>query len=163
MTAQPQEWPATPLESTPGFEQHEWPTRPPVFVSGDPEGHRLRVRYFFRQSDRALFGEVWFGPGAEGPPSCAHGGSQAAVLDEAMGVAAWGAGHAVLAASITINFRSMLPLHTHARIQSWVERVDGKKIITKAHLIDDDGKVFSDAQGLFIKITPEYITQFASK
>jgi len=38
------------------------------FVSGDPEGDRLRVRYFRRARDGALVGRVWFGPGAEGPP-----------------------------------------------------------------------------------------------
>ena len=37
------------------------------FISGDPFGKRIRVRYFKRERDGALVGKVWFGPGAEGP------------------------------------------------------------------------------------------------
>lgn len=82
------------------------------FVSGEPSGDRLRVRYYRRERDRALVGKIWFGPGAEGPPGHAHGGSMAAVLDEAMGAGAWLAGHAVVAAKLTINFRRMLRWRT---------------------------------------------------
>ena len=64
------------------------------FVSGEPDGDRLRVCYYRRDRDGALVGKIWFGPGAEGPPGHAHGGSMAAVLDEAMGAGAWLAGHA---------------------------------------------------------------------
>ncbi len=94
------------------------------FVSGDPEGDRLRVRYFRRARDGALVGRVWFGPGAEGPPGHAHGGSMAAVLDEAMGAAAWMAGHTVVAARVTINLRSMLSLESEVLLEAWVDRVE---------------------------------------
>ena len=56
------------------------------FVSGKPQSGLLRVHYFERQGDDAIVGRAWFGPGAAGPPGHAHGGSIAAVLDEAMGV-----------------------------------------------------------------------------
>ena len=59
------------------------------FVEGDPQGDRLRIRMFVRESDCRLLSKVWFGPQAEGPPGHAHGGSQAAILDHTMGVAAW--------------------------------------------------------------------------
>lgn len=84
----------------------------PSFVSGDPFGNRIRVRYFKRERDGALVGKVWFGPGAEGPPGHAHGGSMAAVLDEALGAAAWMSGHPVVAAKLVTVFRRMLPLGT---------------------------------------------------
>src|ERR1700709_466682 len=38
------------------------------FASGERGGDRLRVRYFWRGGDRPLVGRAWFGPGAEGPP-----------------------------------------------------------------------------------------------
>lgn len=122
------------------------------FVSGDPLGDRIRVRYFRRCSDGALTGKVWFGPGAQGPPGNAHGGSMAAVLDEAMGMVAWLQGHAVVAASIRIDFRRMLPLHTEAVLEAWVERVAGKKVRSRAHLLDPDGTPFAEGYGLFIAI-----------
>ena len=82
------------------------------FVSGDPRGDRLRVSYFRRIDDGLLVGRAWFGPGAQGPPGHAHGGSIAAVLDEAMGAAAWLAGHLVVAVRLDTRFRKMLPLGT---------------------------------------------------
>ncbi len=125
------------------------------FVSGEPSGDRLRVRYYRRERDRALVGKIWFGPGAEGPPGHAHGGSMAAVLDEAMGVGAWRAGHAVVAAKLTINFRRMLPLENEVLLETWVERVDGKKVMTRGRIFDQDGETYAEGEGLFILIGVE--------
>ena len=44
------------------------------------------------------------GPPIEGPPGHAHGGSMAAVLDEAMGAAAWMEGHLVVAVRLATSF-----------------------------------------------------------
>jgi acyl-coenzyme A thioesterase PaaI-like protein len=121
------------------------------FIEGDPEGQRLRIRMFVREADRRLFARVWFGPLAEGPPAHAHGGSMAAVLDHAMGMSAWVAGHPVLAASITINFHRKLPLGTIAVSECWVDRVEGRKVYTVGRLYHDDPeKPFGTGQGLFI-------------
>lgn len=125
------------------------------FVSGEPNGDRLRVRYYRRDRDGALVGKVWFGPGAEGPPGHAHGGSMAAVLDEAMGAGAWLAGHAVVAANLTVNFRRMLSLENEVLLETWVERVDGKKVMTRGRLVDRDGEVYAEGEGLFISIGGE--------
>lgn len=129
------------------------------FVSGEPSGDRLRVRYFRRERDGALVGKIWFGPGTEGPPGHAHGGSMAAVLDEAMGAAAWMAGHTVVAAKLTINFRRMLPLENEALLETWVDQVDGKKVTTRGRLFGQDGEPYAEGEGLFIVLEAE---QFGS-
>lgn len=125
------------------------------FVSGDPSGQRLRVRYFRRGDDGALVGRVWFGPDAQGPPGHAHGGSMAAVLDEAMGAGAWLAGHTVVAARIGVSFRAMLPLGTIALVETWVESVDGRKVTTRGRLSGPGGDVFAESDGLFVAIALE--------
>lgn len=125
------------------------------FVSGEPEGDRLRVRYFVRAGDGRLVGRAWFGPGAQGPPGHAHGGSIAAVLDEAMGAAAWLAGHLVVAVRLDTSFRKMLPLGTDALLEAWVEAVDGRKIRAHGRLLGADGEIFSEADGLFVEIDGE--------
>ena len=122
------------------------------FVSGDPSGDRLRVRYFEREQDGALVGKVWFGPGAEGPPGHAHGGSIAAVLDEAMGAAAWMLGHTVVIASLAVVFRRVLPLGTNATVEARITRKKGKRIWISGHLLAADGTVFAEARGLFIAL-----------
>ena len=122
------------------------------FVSGEPGGDRLRVRYFRRESDGRLVGRAWFGPGAQGPPGHAHGGSMAAVLDEAMGAAAWLAGHLVVAVRLDTNFRRLLPLGTDTRLEAWVERSEGRKVWTRGRLLGDDGEPFAEAEALFLEI-----------
>lgn len=122
------------------------------FVSGDPDGDRLRVRYFRRVADGGLIGRVWFGPGAEGPPGHVHGGAMAAVLDEAMGASAWVAGHAVLAANITIQFREMLPLQSIVTVEVGVTNVNGRKVTTRGRLVGADGVTHAEGEGLFIEL-----------
>lgn len=121
------------------------------FVSGDLDGDRLRIWYYHRESDGVLCAKVWFGYGAEGPPGHAHGGSMAAVLDEAMGFAAWVDGHPVVAATITIHFRKRLPLERVLRVECYVDSVDDKKVSTKGKIFDPEtGKVYSEGEGTFI-------------
>jgi acyl-coenzyme A thioesterase PaaI-like protein len=125
------------------------------FVSGDPEGETLRVLYFRRPEDSRLVGRAWFGPGAEGPPGHAHGGSMAAVLDEAMGAAAWSAGYIVVAVQLDTSFRRMLPLGTDAFLEAWIEKVEERKVWTRGRLLDEDGSLFAEATALFVTLDPE--------
>ncbi|HVT60074.1 MAG TPA: PaaI family thioesterase [Thermoanaerobaculia bacterium] len=125
------------------------------FVAGDSEESRLRVRYFLRESDQRLVGRAWFGPGAQGPPGHAHGGAIAAVLDEAMGAAAWVAGHIAVAARLDTSFQRMLPLGTDATLEAWVERVEGRKIWTLGRLLDGRREPFAEAEALFVELSPE--------
>ncbi len=133
------------------------------FVSGDAAEGRLRVRYFRHErgfeaekgGDRRLIGRSWFGPGAQGPPDHAHGGSIAAVLDEAMGAAAWSSGYVVVAVRLVTDFRRMIPLGTDAFLEAWVDRVEGRKVWTTGRLLDAAGKPFAEAEGLFLKLDPE--------
>lgn len=125
------------------------------FVSGKPQSGLLRVQYFRRRGDGAVVGRAWFGPGAAGPPGHAHGGSIAAVLDEAMGVAAWSSGYASVAAHLEVDFSRMIPLGTDALLEAWVEKASGRKVTTRGRLLDDDGEPFAEAVGLFVVLDPE--------
>lgn len=122
------------------------------FVSGDPDGSRLQVRYFRREADGALVARVRFGPGAKGPPGHAHGGSMAAVLDEAMGLAAWLAGHSVVAAGIEVDFRRPLPLGSVTTVETEIARVDGRKVRTRGRILGADGSPVAEGRGLFVAI-----------
>ena len=117
----------------------------------------MRVGYFRRAADGTVLVRTWFGRGAEGLPGYAHGGSVAAVLDEGMGAAAWVAGHPSIAARISIDFRHLVPLGLDALIEAWVEGTDGRKITTRARLLDGDGRVLAQSDGLFVKLTEEQI------
>jgi acyl-coenzyme A thioesterase PaaI-like protein len=122
------------------------------FVSDDPLGDRLRVVYFRKPGEPILRAKVWFGPGTEGPPGYAHGGSVAAALDEAIGAAAWMHGHRVVVARIAVDFRSPVPLGTDASIESSVVEVDGRKIRCRARMKNGE-TLLAEAEGLCITVT----------
>jgi acyl-coenzyme A thioesterase PaaI-like protein len=134
-----------------------------AFVSGDPQSDRLRVSYFHRASDNVLVARVWFGPGTEGPPGHAHGGSVASALDEAMGGAAWHAGYPVVAARITIDFHEMVPIGLEATIEARIEQVDGRKIRTRGRLTGEGGTVYADGEGLFIVLEAGQLDRLAGR
>lgn len=105
------------------------------FVSGDPNGERFRVRYY-RDREGGLKAKVWFGPETEGPPGHAHGGSIAAVMDEVLGLVAWNAGYPIVVGTLSVTFRSMIPLHRVVTVEGEVVSVQGRKILVR-------GRVFS--------------------
>lgn len=126
----------------------------PTFVTGGDDTDRLRVRYY-QTDDRQLVGKAWFGPGAQGPPGHAHGGSISALLDESMGYAGWVADLTVVAAEITIRFLEMLPLDQVVHFEARVVQVDGKKVQTASKVFTPDGTTYSTGTGLFIVVDAE--------
>lgn len=145
------------LEGEAGWIEIDYPDiyrKEKFFVIGDQSEDRLKVKYFFRDSDHRFFGKIFFGKATQGPPGHAHGGSMAAVLDEAMGFSAWIIGYSVVAASITIDYLEMLPVETVVTVEARVENVDGKKITTRGKIYMGD-VVFATGEGLFINIPTE--------
>ena len=126
------------------------------FVSGDCSRRRLSIHYFRNGPDRSLRAKVLFGPGTQGPPGHAHGGSMAAVLDEAMGGAAWMQGHPVVAAELTTRFRLMLPLGTRCIVEARVGHVDGRKVRVAGKLSQSGGDIiYAEGEALFIALDPK--------
>ena len=132
------------------------------FVSGDQSGRRLSVRYYVDRAASGLRAKVIYGPETQGPPGHAHGGSIAAVLDEAMGGAAWLLGHRAVAAGLTTQFRTMLPLRTRCIVEAWVVAVEGRKVDVAGALYRADRTLVADAQALFIEIDPVKLGTLAS-
>ncbi len=121
------------------------------FVSGDPDGQRFRTRYF-RKSDQSLVARIWFGPETEGPPGHAHGGSMAAVLDEVLGLAAWAAGHAIVVANLSVDFRNLLPLLQVVQVETEIVSIEGRKVLVRGKLWDGVERIYAEADCLCIKI-----------
>lgn len=120
------------------------------FVSGDPAGDRFRIHYF-RDAAQHLHARIWFGPETQGPPGHAHGGSIAAVMDEALGLAAWAAGYPVVVGNLNVSFRSLLPLQTVVTLESEVVSVEGRKIMVHGRLFSGD-VLYAEGQCLCITL-----------
>ena len=121
------------------------------FVSGDPEGSRFRVRYF-RDARQHLCARIWFGPETEGPPGHAHGGSIAAAMDEALGLAAWAEGYPVLVANLNVSFRAMLPLRRVVTLESRVVGAEGRKVTVRGRIVGSEDMIYAEGQALCITI-----------
>lgn len=129
------------------------------FVSGDASSSRIRAAYFFRDVDHAVVGRAWFGPGAEGPPRHAHGGSMAALLDEVMGFACWLKGHRVLAKKIEISFLRSLPLGTVVGFEGAIVGVDGRAVTSAGKLVLPSGEVCAEGRGVFVEVSAERLSR----
>jgi len=130
------------------------------FVSGDPQGDRLRVAYWVHAPTGEVRARAWFGPGAEGPPGHAHGGAIAAVLDEVMGVAAWNRGHKVVAKRLDIDFVSPLPLGRDAVVQAQVRAVEGRRVTVEGVITTEGERVHTRATGLFVVVDGAMLERF---
>ena len=110
----------------------------------------ISVRYFTSE-DQGLWAKAVFGPRTQGPPGFAHGGSMAALLDEVMGAAAWASGRMVVAATMQVNYRQMLPIPQRCLVEARVDRVEGRKVWTRAKLTDvSRTQLYSESEGLFL-------------
>lgn len=133
------------------------------FVNKDDTGRRIHIEYFLRESDNTLMAKVVFGPGAQGPPGHTHGGAITAVLDEAMGSAAWMAGHTVVAVELTVRFKKLLPLGAPCIVETRVLDVDGRRVRMGSSLRGRSGDLHAEGEGLFITLRAERFGDVATK
>lgn len=138
-----------------------YPDTGPGFVSNVPGSESLRSKYF-QKADLSLVGKAWFGSLAKGPPGHAHGGSQAALLDDAMGTVAWMQNIPVLAVNINIDFKKMLPLNLEVLVEAIIEKREGRKVFVVSRIFDESGAEFAIGKGLFLELKPEQMRSMIS-
>ncbi len=124
------------------------------FVSNNLD-ERIQIQYYFDAATGHFYAEVLFAGLAQGPPGHVHGGAIASVLDEAMGGAAWLNKFYVMTGQLTVSFKRPLPLAERVFAESWVEKVEQRRVIVKSHLISDEGVVYSSAEGIFVRLPLE--------
>lgn len=123
------------------------------FVHGDPDGDRIRIRYYREEGRRALMAKVWLGPEAEGPPGHAHGGVLLAVLDEVLGGSCWAHGYKVVLARFESDMRAPVRLRHVVIVDGEIESVDGRKIWVRGRIVDPDGTLHVESRCLFVQLT----------
>lgn len=120
------------------------------FMCGSENPHSLGLRWY-GEDNGTIFTEVTLTLSQQGPPGHAHGGCSAALLDEAMGTAVWYAGHQVVAANLTVDYRRPVPLGVTIRVTGWVGEKNGRKIHTHGQIQLPDGTVAVVGKGLFVE------------
>ena len=96
-----------------------------------------------------------------GPPGHVHGGAMAAALDEAMGAVCWMNDYKTVAATISVKFVSMLPIERETILVARIDRIDRRKIYTRATLTDPSGQIIAEGEGLFIVLKDEALRAMA--
>jgi acyl-coenzyme A thioesterase PaaI-like protein len=120
------------------------------FVSG--KASPLSVRYFAAE-ENAVRAKVIFGPGTQGPPGCAHGGSMAAMLDEIMAFIVWHTGCAAMSMEIRVRYRKMLQIPQRCIADARIENIENRRVTTSARLHNISGTMlFAEAEAVFLEM-----------
>lgn len=131
------------------------------FVSNRKINDGIGVQWYIL-NDKSIFGEVILTDKQEGPPLHAHGGASAAMLDEAMGIAAWNAGYMVVAVDLHVMYKRPIPLQQKVQIRGRVDRKEGRKIFTQGEIVLEDGTVAVSGEGVFVE-APQMFEKYAEQ
>ena len=115
------------------------PIAPPLEVARDQ--HKL--------SATVTLGRVY-----EGPPDSVHGSIIAAIYDQIMAFSAVDQKVAGFTANLSVDYLAGTPLFKPLTFTSWVDSVNGKKVIVKAEC-HGDGTLLTRCTGLFIAFQPK--------
>ena len=117
------------------------PLLPPYLVDGE--------------DDAALRGRVTFTRFYLGGNNAAHGGSHSLLFDDVLGrVMNHSQAGVARTAFLTVNYRAVTPLDVELFWEATRDRVEGRKRWGSARLLDDSGRVLSDAEALFVQLLP---------
>jgi hypothetical protein len=102
-------------------------------------------------------GTCTLGLAFEGPPTYAHGGISALLMDQMLGYAIVGAGHPGMTVNLVTDYRAPVPLKTPLRLTAEVTGVDGRKVTARGTIATaaDPGTPLVEATGLFLALAPE--------
>ena len=129
--------------------------RSPIVGEASP----LSPRLDWENVDDGIEARGTFGAAYEGPPSFVHGGWIACAFDEVLGIANIESGNPGMTARLTIQYRRPTPLFREVSFRAWVERVEGRRIISRAELYDGE-TLCAEADGIFVQPRPELAEQY---
>lgn len=123
---------------------HGW-----CFVCGTDNPHSIGITMFV-EDDGTLTSEFTLNEAQQGPPGYSHGGASAAILDEAMGLVVWAAGHKVAAVNIEINYHKPLPLNQPLTLEARIMQIDERKIFSTGEIKMADSIVAVSGRGIYV-------------
>lgn len=109
--------------------------------------------------DGRAFATATLGAPYEGPPGFVHGGMIALVFDEVLGMANIASGSPGMTGTLTVKYRRPTPLRHPVQLEGWVERVQGRRILTRGTM-HVDGTLTAEAKGTFVSITPPLAQEY---
>ena len=107
----------------------------------------------------ATTAETWLIPDhrLEGSLGIMHGGYVSLLLDEAMGKVLSGMGVKAPTGNLNVRFRKPTPLGKLLHLRGSFIENQGRKYFLKGELLDENGVLLAEAEGLFIKIQDKQV------
>jgi acyl-CoA thioesterase FadM len=119
------------------------------FVSGEKQ-KSFNVTYYINTETKHFYTKATFTEDAQGPPNHVHGGATAAIFDESLGGTAWYNGFPVFTAQLNLTFKLPIKITTEIFVDSWIEKIEKKKIYLKGIMMDSDENVYAEASGIYL-------------
>ena len=93
----------------------------------------------------------------EGPPTYAHGGVSAMLLDQLLGYAIGLAGRPGMTVNLEMRYRAPVPLQTPLRLTAEVAEVNGRRVTARGTIATaaEPDAVLVEATGVFIGLRPD--------
>jgi acyl-coenzyme A thioesterase PaaI-like protein len=145
-------------EDGPGYQPRshgDYLPRSPIVGEASP----LSPRLDWKPVEHGVEGRGVFGAAYEGPPGFVHGGWVACAFDEMLGIANIDAGNPGMTARLIVHYRRPTPLFKDLLFKAWVDRVEGRRIMSRAEVWDGD-TLTAEAEGLFVQPRPELAEEY---
>lgn len=115
----------------------------------NPQGLHL---VFAVEPDGTVLAEAVIGSNYEGPPGHLHGGIIATLLDETMSKANRARGEIAVTRQLQVEYLHPIPSTAPIRLRGHVERQDGRKLWTRASILNAAGKELATGSGFFLSV-----------
>lgn len=125
----------------------------PVTGSGSPLAPPLRIDV----AGGKVIGTCTLGLAFEGPPTFAHGGVSAMLLDQLLGYATSAAGHPGMTVKLETRYRAPVPLQAQLRLTAEVSEVNGRRVTAQGVIATaaEPDTVLVEATGTFAGLRAE--------
>ena len=133
--------------------------RSPIVGEASPLSPRLDWETVEHEGRLVVVARGVFGAPYEGPPGFVHGGWVACAFDEVLGIANIASGHPGMTGRLTVHYRHPTPLHRELELRAWVDRVEGRRIMSRAEMRDGE-TLTAEADGIFVHPRVELAEQY---
>jgi len=124
------------------------------FACGKNNTEGMRLKFSYDEERDCFVCRFRLGKRYTGPPGHCHGGIIAVILDEAMGKVNKLRHVVAVTSEMTVKFIKPVPLNKPLRVESREIRVEGRKHINMAEILNNKNEVLARSEGLFIAIDP---------